>query len=108
MVARASPGAFTDDEIELLKTFADQAVIAIENVRLFKELQARTARADAVGRAAHGAGRGRPGGQLDARLETVLDTIVSRASQLAGADGGAIYEYDEAAEAVRPARDARL
>src|SRR5262249_6416343 len=40
-VTRRHIGPFSEGEIALLKTFADQAVIAIENVRLFQELEAR-------------------------------------------------------------------
>src|SRR5262249_18586314 len=97
-VGRAEAGSFSDNEIELLKTFADQGVIAVENVRLFKELQARTGELTQsvekltalgeVGRAVSST--------LD--LETVLPTIVSRAVQLSGLDGGVVFEYDEAAE----------
>jgi signal transduction histidine kinase len=97
-VGRALPGRFSESEITLLNTFADQAVIAIENVRLFKELEARTAALTRsveqltalgeVGRAVSST--------LD--LETVLTTIVSRAVQLSGLDGGVVLEYDEGAE----------
>ena len=95
----ARAGAFSEAQIELLQTFADQAVIAIENVRLFKELQARTGeltrsvdQLTALGEISQAVSS-----TLD--VETVLQTIVSRASQLAGADGCAIYEYDDATEA---------
>src|SRR5262245_6363820 len=42
LVMRRSPQPFNQKQIELVETFADQAVIAIENVRLFDEVQART------------------------------------------------------------------
>jgi GAF domain-containing protein len=94
-VGRADPGPFSDDEHRLLQTFADQAVIAIENVRLFKELEARTADLSrSVGQlTALGEVGQAVSSSLD--LETVLTTIVSRAVQLSGADGGVIFEYDE-------------
>jgi signal transduction histidine kinase len=41
-VTRVQPGAFSDHHVQLLQTFADQAVIAIENVRLFEQVQQRT------------------------------------------------------------------
>jgi signal transduction histidine kinase len=50
MVARAEPGPFSDNEIELLRTFADQAVIAIENVRLFNEIQDKSRQLEIAGK----------------------------------------------------------
>ncbi len=97
-LTRREPGGFTDDEIALLQTFADQAVIAIENARLLTELQSRTEELTrSVGelRALGEVGRA-IGSTLD--LHTVLTTIVARATELAGADAGVIYEYDAARE----------
>jgi GAF domain-containing protein len=97
-VSRAEPGAFAVADIALLQTFADQAVIAVENARLLTELQARTSDLQrSVGQlTALGEVGQAVSSSLD--LETVLTTIVSRAVELSGLDGGVIFEYDEAAE----------
>ena len=86
---------FSDRHVELLETFADQSVIAIENARLFEELQERTAqlaRSVEEQRALADVSQV-VGSSLD--LQQVLTTIVDHAVQLSGTAGGAIYEYDE-------------
>jgi GAF domain-containing protein len=107
-VTHRDVGAFTPEQGALLKTFAHQAVIAIENVRLFKELEARThALTRSVGelRALGEVGQA-ISSTLD--LQTVLRTIVARATQLAGVDAGVIYEYDEQREVFVPRATERL
>jgi GAF domain-containing protein len=92
--AREGDDPFSDKQIALIKTFADQAVIAIENVRLFDELQART------GELAHSIEGLRALGEVTQAvnstldLETVLSTIVAKAVQLSGTEAGAIYVFD--------------
>jgi signal transduction histidine kinase len=86
---------FTDKQIELVSNFAAQAVIAIENTRLLKELRQRTDElAQSVGELrALGEVSQAVNSTLD--LETVLSTIVAKAVQLSGTDAGAIYVADE-------------
>jgi signal transduction histidine kinase len=95
VLSRSTVQPFTDKQIELLTTFADQAVIAIENVRLFDEVQARTAdlarsieELRALGVVSQAVGS-----TLD--LPVVLDTIVAKATQISGTEAGAIYVLDE-------------
>ena len=101
-VTRRAPGPFADGQVALLQTFADQAVIAIENVRLFKELDARTrdlSRSVAELRALSEVGQA-ISSTLD--LQAVLSTIVARATELSGTDAGVVYEYDEQREVFLP------
>ena len=97
-IRRTDMRPFTESQIKLVETFAKQAVIAIENVRLFKELDERTHELTrSVGELkALGEVSQVVSSTLD--LEAVLTRIVSHAVQLSGTDGGAIYEYDEPSE----------
>jgi GAF domain-containing protein/DNA-binding response OmpR family regulator len=98
----AEPDMFTNRQIAMLETFADQAVIAIENTRLFNELQTRTAE---LGRSVEELkALGEVGTAVSSTLDvdTVLQTIVSRVNQLAGTQSGLIYDYDEATEELHP------
>jgi GAF domain-containing protein/CheY-like chemotaxis protein len=101
VVSRREVAPFSDAEVALLHTFADQAVIATENARLLTELQARTRELtrSIEELQALGAVSRTVSSTLD--LPTVLTTIVSRAVQLSGAAGGVIYEYEEGTQQFR-------
>jgi GAF domain-containing protein len=94
-VGRAQPGFFTERQVELLKLFADQAVIALQNARLFSELQTRTRQLTRSVSELKALGEVGQAVNSTLDLETVLGTIVARATQLTGMDGGSVYEYDE-------------
>jgi signal transduction histidine kinase/HAMP domain-containing protein/putative methionine-R-sulfoxide reductase with GAF domain len=96
------PGPFPAKQIELLQTFADQAVIAVENVRLFKELQQRTQ--DLTRSVAELRALGEVGQAVSSSLDiqSVLTSIVSHAVELSQADAGTIYEFDEEAQIFVP------
>jgi GAF domain-containing protein len=101
-IGRLEVRPFTDQQIRLVQTFADQAVIAIENVRLFKELQARTH--DLTRSVGELRALGEIGQAISSTLDlqTVLSTIVMRATQLSGTDAGVIYEYEEQRQVFVP------
>jgi GAF domain-containing protein len=84
VVWRRQVNPFTEKQIELLTTFADQAVIAMENVRLFNETKEALERQTSISDVLQTIGRA----AFD--LQPVLDTVVERAVKLCDAQEGSI------------------
>src|SRR5262249_45074557 len=87
-VSRREPGGFAGGEVALLQTFADQAVIAIENVRLFTELEARNRDLTATSEIL------RVISSSPTDVQPVFEAIVESAARLCDAFNAAVVSLD--------------
>jgi GAF domain-containing protein len=95
IIYRLEVRPFTDKQVALVETFADQAAIAIENVRLFDEIQARTRELTQSVQELRALGDVTQAVSSTLDLQTVLDTIVTKAAQLSGTECGVIYVFNQ-------------
>src|SRR5262245_5489543 len=95
VIFRQEVRPFADKQIALVQNFAAQAVIAIENTRLLSELRARTSELTRSVEELRALGEVSQAVNSTLDLQTVLDTIVARATQISGTEAGAIYVFDE-------------
>jgi len=94
-LVRRTVRPFNDKQIELVTTFSDQAVIAIENVRLFEEVQKRTLELSKSVEELRALGEVSQAVNSTLDLDAVLTTIVAKAVELSSTEAGAIYTFDE-------------
>src|SRR5262245_36444617 len=90
-IRRTEVRPFTESQIQLLKTFADQAVIAIENARLFQERETRNRDLAALQDVTAAASR-------SLEIKPVLDEVVNKITEIFHFDAVRIFLFDEVRE----------